>query len=159
MNVDLDVNILESSVWLSDSILIGVFRPKIWTKSCFSPIFTIFTPPHGIHGWKATDLSLDLAPSDQNLMHPTSRQNFGDGPGQTPKLILTLCHMSWISAHSIRKKQGLSSTISTCETEGDGGEEGEEGEVAGGQDQTARHCRQCLRVFCQLQSDLSIRSV
>ena len=24
-------------------------------------------------------------------MHPTSRQNFGDAPGQTPKLILTLC--------------------------------------------------------------------
>ena len=48
--------------------------------------------PHDIHGWKATDLSLDLAPSDQNLMHPTSRQNFGDAPGQTPKLILTLCH-------------------------------------------------------------------
>ena len=39
-----------------------------------------------------SDLSLDLAPSDQNLMHPTSRQIFGDAPGQTPKLILTLCH-------------------------------------------------------------------
>ena len=24
-------------------------------------------------------------------MHPTSRQSFGDGPGQTPKLIVTLC--------------------------------------------------------------------
>ena len=54
----------------------------------FDHIYT----PHDIHGWKATDLSVDLAPSDQNLMHPTSRQNFGDGPGQTPKLILTLCH-------------------------------------------------------------------
>ena len=30
--------------------------------------------------------------SDRNFKHPTSRQNFGDGPGQTPKLILTLCH-------------------------------------------------------------------
>ena len=27
-------------------------------------------------------------------MHPTSRQNFGDGPGQSPKLILTLCLMT-----------------------------------------------------------------
>ena len=44
-----------------------------------------------IHGWKATDLSFDLAPSGQNFMHPKSRQNFGDGPGQTPKLIPTLC--------------------------------------------------------------------
>ena len=48
-------------------------------------------PHHDIHGCKATDLSVDLAPSDRNLKHPTSRQNFGDGPGQTPKLILTLC--------------------------------------------------------------------
>ena len=45
-----------------------------------------------IHGWKATDLSFVLAPSDQNLNNPTSRQNFGDAPGQTPKLILTLWH-------------------------------------------------------------------
>ena len=59
-------------------------------------MFFIFTPPHNIHGWKATDLSLVLAPSDRNLKHPTSRQNFGDEPGQTPKLILTLCLIhSW----------------------------------------------------------------
>ena len=53
----------------------------------------LLTPPIDIHGWKATDLSVVLAPSDRNLKHPTSRQNFGDGPGQTPKLILTLCHI------------------------------------------------------------------
>ena len=81
-------NILDAS--MSDET--DVFSPKIWTKSRFSPILTIFTPPYDIHGWKATDLSFDLAPSDHNFMHPTSRQNFGDGPGQTPKLILTLCH-------------------------------------------------------------------
>ena len=40
-----------------------------------------FYHSHDIHGWKATDHSLALAPSDQNLKHPTSRQNFGDGPG------------------------------------------------------------------------------
>ena len=74
---------------MSDEI--GVFSPKIWMKSRFSQIFTILSPPHDTHGWKATDLSFDLAPSDQNLKHPISRQNFGDGPGQTPKLILTLC--------------------------------------------------------------------
>ena len=56
----------------------------------FANFYYIY-PPYDIHGWKATDLSFDLAPSDQNFMHPTSRQNFGDGPGQTPKLILTLC--------------------------------------------------------------------
>ena len=55
----------------------------------FDHIYT----PHDIHGWKATDLSVDLALSDRNLKHPTSRQNFGDAPGQTPKLILTLCPM------------------------------------------------------------------
>ena len=53
--------------------------------------FDYIYPLYDIHGWKATDLSFDLAPSDKNFMHPTSRQNFGDGPGQTPKLILTLC--------------------------------------------------------------------
>ena len=53
--------------------------------------FDHISPPHDIHGWKGMDLSFDLAPSDQNLKHPTSRQNFGDGPGQTPKLIQTLC--------------------------------------------------------------------
>ena len=53
--------------------------------------FDYIYPPHGIHGWKATDLSVDLAPCDRNLKHPTSRQNFGDAPGQSPKLILTLC--------------------------------------------------------------------
>ena len=57
----------------------------------FFAIFDYIYPPHDIHGWKATDLSVVLAPRDRNLMHPTSRQNFGDGPGQTPKLILTLC--------------------------------------------------------------------
>ena len=66
---------------------------------------TIFTPPHDIHGWKATDLSLVLAPSDQNLMHPTSRQNFGDGPRQTPKLILTLCLIiKWTYAYNWQKE-------------------------------------------------------
>ena len=63
----------------------------------FANFYYIYTPPHGIHGWKATDLSLDLAPSDQNLMHPTNRQNFGDGPGQTPKLILTLCRIGMMT--------------------------------------------------------------
>ena len=47
--------------------------------------------PHDTHGWKATDLSFVLAPSDRNLKHPTSPRNFGEAPGQTPKLILTLC--------------------------------------------------------------------
>ena len=56
--------------------------------------FYHINPPIDIHGWKATDLSVVLAPSDRNLKHPTSRQNFRDAPGQTPKLILTLCRMT-----------------------------------------------------------------
>ena len=28
----------------------------------------------------------------KNYIDPTGRQNFGDAPGQIPKLILTLCH-------------------------------------------------------------------
>ena len=63
--------------------------------------FDYIYPPHGIHGWKATDLSVVLAPRDRNLMHPTSRQNFGDGPGQTPKLILTLCRKTKISEEDV----------------------------------------------------------
>ena len=63
--------------------------------------FANFTPHHDIHGWKATDLSFDLAPSDRNLKHPTSRQNFGDAPGQTPKLILTLCLITLIACLKI----------------------------------------------------------
>ena len=53
-------------------------------------------PPIDIHGWKATDLSVVLSPSDRNLKHPTSRQNFGEAPGQTPKLILTLCRIWYL---------------------------------------------------------------
>ena len=34
-------------------------------------------------------------------MHPTSRQNFGDGPGQTPKLILTLWHTTMLLLFSL----------------------------------------------------------
>ena len=64
---------------------------KFGRNHVFRQFLLYLPPPIDIHGWKATDLSFDLAPSDQNFMHPTSRQNFGDGPGQTPKLILTLC--------------------------------------------------------------------
>ena len=38
---------------------------------------------NAIHGWKAMDLSFNLAPSYRYLKHPTSRQNFEDTPGQT----------------------------------------------------------------------------
>ena len=68
------------------------FRHNFWTKTFISPIFTTYTPPLAIHGWKATDLSFNLAPSYRDLKDPTSRQNFEDTPGQIPKLILTLCH-------------------------------------------------------------------
>ena len=32
----------------------------------------------------------------KNYIDPTGRQNFGDAPGQIPKLILTLCHMMYM---------------------------------------------------------------
>ena len=30
---------------------------------------------------------------EEENIYPSGPQNFGDAPGQTPKLILTLCHM------------------------------------------------------------------
>ena len=53
---------------------------------------TTFT--FAIHRWKAIDLRLNLAPSYQDLKHPTSRQNFYDTLGQIPELIPTLRHTS-----------------------------------------------------------------
>ena len=55
----------------------------------FANFYNIY-PPLAIHGWKATDLSFNLAPRYRDLKDPTSRQNFDDTPGQIPKLILTL---------------------------------------------------------------------
>ena len=63
---------------------------NFWTETLISPIFTTSTPPLAIHGWKATDLSFNLAPSYRDLKDPSSRQNFEDTPGQIPKFILTL---------------------------------------------------------------------
>ena len=37
--------------------------------------------------------------SNHTPEHPTSRQNFGDAPGQTPKLMMTLCHMAKYLSH------------------------------------------------------------
>ena len=39
------------------------------------------------------DLSFLMVFSKKKNIDPTGRQNFGDAPGQIPKLILTLCHM------------------------------------------------------------------
>ena len=50
-------------------------------------------PPPAIHRWEVMDLTFNLAPSYQDLKHPTSRQNYYDTPGQIPKLILTLRHV------------------------------------------------------------------
>ena len=48
-------------------------------------------PPNDIHGWKAMDKSFLMVFLKKNYIDPTGRQNFGDAPGQIPKLILTLC--------------------------------------------------------------------
>ena len=55
--------------------------PNSWTETLISPIFTTSTPPLAIHGWKAMDLSFNLAPSYRDLKHPTSRQNFANTSG------------------------------------------------------------------------------
>ena len=57
------------------------FRHNFWTETLISPIFTTSTPPLAIHGWKAMDLSFNLAPSYRDLKHPTSRQNFANTSG------------------------------------------------------------------------------
>ena len=54
------------------------FRHNFWTETLISPIFTTSTPPLAIHGWKAMDLTVNLAPSYRDLKDPTSRQNFYD---------------------------------------------------------------------------------
>ena len=40
------------------------------------------------------DLSFLMVFSKKKYFDPTGRQNFGDAPGQIPKLILTLCHIT-----------------------------------------------------------------
>ena len=69
-------------------------------------------PPLAIHGWKAMDLTVNLAPSYRDLKDPTTRQNFEDTVEQKrvidlracPKLILmTPCHIK-IFAGRIRIK-------------------------------------------------------
>ena len=86
------------------------FRHNFWTKTFISPIFTTYTPPLAIHGWKATDLSFNLAPSYRDLKDPTSRQNFEDTPGQIPKLILTLRLINYFRTQNPRNPQDLVSS-------------------------------------------------
>ena len=58
-----------------------------------SPIFTTSTPPLAIHGWKAMDLSFNLATSYRDLKDPTSRQNFEDTVEQKRVIDLIPCRM------------------------------------------------------------------
>ena len=55
--------------------------------------FTTSTPPLAIHGWKAMDLSFNLAPSYRDLKDPTSRQNFEDTVEQKRVIDLRACHI------------------------------------------------------------------
>ena len=74
------------------STKIGVFRPKIWTKSFIWPISKILTPPW--YTWlESYGSQLSHGIFKKKNIDPTGRQNFGDAPGQIPKLILTLCHI------------------------------------------------------------------
>ena len=61
-------------------------------ETLISPIFTTSTPPLAIHGWKAMDLSFNLAPSYRDLKDPTSRQNFEDTVEQKRVIDLRACH-------------------------------------------------------------------
>ena len=61
---------------------------KFGQNHLFDP-FQKYLPPHDIHGWKVMDISFLMGFSKKINIDPT---NFGDSPGQIPKLILTLCH-------------------------------------------------------------------
>ena len=50
-------------------------------------------PPLAIHGWKAMDLSFNLAPSYRDLKDPSSRQNFDDTVEQKHVIDLRACHI------------------------------------------------------------------
>ena len=61
------------------------------------PIFFTTSTPHpplAIQGWKAMDLSFNLAPSYRDLKDPTSRQNFDDTVEQKCVIDLRPCHIS-----------------------------------------------------------------
>ena len=45
-----------------------------------------------IHGWKAMDLTVNLAPSYRDLKDPTTRQNFDDTVEQKRVIDLRACH-------------------------------------------------------------------
>ena len=57
----------------------------------FANFYHIY-PPLAIHGWKAMDLSFNLAPSYRDWKDPISRQNF-DGGTETCHLSETLSYM------------------------------------------------------------------
>ena len=59
-----------------------------------STIFTTLPPPLAIHGWKATDLSFNLAPSYRDLKDPTTRQNFDDTVEQKRVIDLRACRIT-----------------------------------------------------------------
>ena len=79
-------------------------------KPLFRQFLPHIPPPLAIHGWKATDLSFNLAPSYRDLKDPTSRQNFEDTPGQIPKLILTLRLINYFRTQNPRNPQDLVSS-------------------------------------------------
>ena len=60
----------------------------------FANFYHIY-PPLAIHGWKAMDLSFNLAPSYRDLKDPTTRQNFDDTVEQKRVIDLIPCHMSF----------------------------------------------------------------
>ena len=58
------------------------------------PNWPTVPPPLAIHGWKAMDLSFNLAPSYRDLKDPTTRQNFDDTVEQKRVIDLRACHIS-----------------------------------------------------------------
>ena len=64
-------------------------------------------PHHDIHGWKAMDLSFNLAPSYRDLKDPTSRQNFEDTVEQKRVIDLRACLMKKsIDPGRIHRREG-----------------------------------------------------
>ena len=74
---------------LKKTLFLGIiFGRKPWFRQ-----FLPHIPPLAIHGWKAMDLSFNLAPSYRDLKDPTTRQNFDDTVEQKRVIDLRACLM------------------------------------------------------------------
>ena len=76
----------------------------------FANFYHIY-PPLAIHGWKAMDLSFNLAPSNRDLKDPTTRQNFDDTVEQKRVIDLRACHTNLLQWKGIDFIMSLTSAL------------------------------------------------